>query len=190
MINTHGSIAHVVDQFEATDLGAPFKVILNKCVKVVSDKATGEVLSYTIPDPDGLLRMVVLSRIMHPRKLFGADIKFLRKAVGLMQKEVAKGIDVTPEHLSKCEAGKLALSGGGDKLLRLLFFKTAIKHHKIESSKAKKKIENLLDKIFDDQPICAHDVDDEIVLRFSRGIAKPRADNDDDEPEYRLMDAI
>jgi len=185
MTKTHGSTAHVVDQFEAKDLGAPFKVFLHDCVKVVTDDDTGETLSYTIPDPDGLLRMVVLSRILERRRLSGPEMKFLRKAVGVMQKDVAKSIELTVEHLSKCEAGKLSMSANSEKLLRIYLLKTAIKHHKIKDSEAKAKIEGFLDRVFDDAPIGVHDPDDELVFRFSR-TPIVRASNDDDEPEYQL----
>lgn len=187
MTQTHGSVPHVVEQFEAKDLGAPFKVFLHDCVKVVTDDDTGEIVSYTIPDPDGLLRMVVLNRILHRRKLSGPEMKFLRKALGLMQKDVAKSIDLSVEHLSKCENGKLPLRTNSEKLLRVFLLKTAIKHHKIKDSEAKTKIEGFLDSLFDDAPISVHDVDNELEFRFCRALANVRADNDDDdEPEYKL----
>jgi DNA-binding transcriptional regulator YiaG len=190
MINQHREQSpHVVDQFEATDMGAPFKIILKDCVKVVTDDKTGEILKYTIPDPDGLLRMVVLNRILHPRKLFGADIKFLRKAVGVMQKDMAKSIGLSAEHMCKCENGSLPIASASEKLLRIFLFKTAIKHHKINDSKVRAKIENFLDEIFDQvEPVSAHDVEDELVFRFYRSPRERHADNDDDEPEYLLED--
>jgi Predicted transcriptional regulator len=185
MTKTHGSCPHVVDQFEAEELGAPFKVFLHDCVKVVTDDESGEILSYTIPDPDGLLRIVVLSRILNRRKLAGPELKFLRKAVGLKQKDVAKSVDLSVEHLSKCESGKLVLSGNSEILLRVFLLKTAIKHHKIKDSEAKAKIEGFLDTLFDEPLIGVHDAEDELVFRFCRG-PNVRADNDDEEPEYQL----
>lgn len=182
---THGTYAHVVDQFEVTDLGAPFKVLLLNCVKVVTDDI-GEFVSYTIPDPDGLLRTVVLSRILHRRKLSGQEIKFLRKALGLKQKEVAKGMDLSVEHVSKCETGKLTLPASSETLLRLFLLKTAIKHHKIKDSEAKAKLEGFLDQLFDEPPVSVFDASDELTFCFHRAISKARPDNDDDEPEYQL----
>lgn len=192
MINQHREEqeSRVVDQFEATDLGAPFKVILKGCVKVVSNVQTGEMLSYTIPDPDGLLRTVVLARILHPRKLFAADIKFLRKAVGVMQKDLARSLGLSAEHLCKCESGALPLSVGSEKLLRLFLFKTVIKHHKIKDSEAKQQIEEALDKLFDLlTPVSVFDVEDEIVFTFYRTERKPCAANDGEDEGYKLEDA-
>ena len=48
MITQHGGSegkTYVVDQFEAKDLGAPFKVILHKAVRVTHNPA-GELMSY------------------------------------------------------------------------------------------------------------------------------------------------
>lgn len=185
MVNQHGiESARVVDQFEATDLGAPFKVVLHDSVKVVSDANTGEIVSYTIPDPDGLFRAIALVRILHARKLSGPDIKFLRKAVGLKQKELAKAIELSPEHLSKCEAGFLPVGPGSEKLLRIFLFKTVIKHHKIKDCEEKWKLDEALDKLFDHiKPVPAHDATEELVLRFSRRSSLRGANDDDNQDE-------
>ena len=100
-----GPITHVVDQFDAEDFGAPFKILLKDSVSVTTD-ADGNMLSYTIPDPEGLMRVIVLTRILNRRKLSGKDIKFLRKAVCVMQKDLAVAIEILPETLSRYEAEK------------------------------------------------------------------------------------
>lgn len=165
----------VVERFEATDLGAPFKVVLLDCVRVKTDE-NGEIESYNIPDPDGLLRTVVLARILHPRKLCGADVKFLRTAVSVKQKDLAKGISVSQEHLSRCESDKLPLSPGSEKLLRLFLFKTAIKHHSFPEGEVKQKLESALDQLFEVlEPIAAYDIEHQLEFCLSRS---PHADND------------
>jgi DNA-binding transcriptional regulator YiaG len=175
MINQHGNFgARVVDQFEATDLGAPFKVVLKDSVKVVSDSETGELISYTIPDPDGLLRVVTLARVLHSRKLSGADIRFLRKAIGVKQKDLAKAIEISPEHLSKVEAGSLPLGPGSEKLLRIFLAKTA---HQIEDCGNKRELETALDRVFNGlTPVAVHDPATELELSFF--YQDIRADND------------
>jgi DNA-binding transcriptional regulator YiaG len=192
MINQHreSTVAHVVDQFEATDIGAPFKVFLKNCVKVVSDEQSGEIISYTIPDPDGLVRAVALARILHDRKLFGEDIKFLRKAAGVMQKDLAKAISVSPEHLCKCEAGKIPLSVTSEKLLRVFLLKRVIKHHKMSDKDEKAKFDQLFDKLFEElEPVCVFDVNDELAFQFHRSEKlNGAANSNDDEPEYLLDD--
>jgi DNA-binding transcriptional regulator YiaG len=174
MINQHGTSTRVVDQFEATDLGAPFQVILKSSVKVASDAKTGELISYTIPDPDGLLRVVAFTRVLNSRKLSGADIRFLRKAVGVKQKDLASAIEVKPEHLSKVESGALPLGPGSEKLLRIFVAKTA---HKIEECGNRRELETALDRVFDGlTAVAVHDPDAELVFSFSYRHAA--ADND------------
>jgi DNA-binding transcriptional regulator YiaG len=139
-------------------------------------------MSYNIPDPDGLLRMVVMARILHSRKLFGPDIKFLRKAVGVKQKDLAPKIEMSPEHLSRCETGDLPIGPGSEKLLRLFLFKTVIKHHKFKECEAKTKLEEALDKLFDIiTPVAAHGIEDELVFYFSRRTKSP-SDAGNDNP--------
>ena len=193
MINQHreGDVAHVVDQFEATDIGAPFKVILRECVKVATDSQSGEIISYTIPDPDGLVRTVAIARIFHSRKLSGKEIKFLRKAGGVKQKDLAKAISVTPEHLCKCEGDALPLSPAIENLLRIFLLKSIVNLHKMKDEDIKNKLSQLIDKLFDQlESVCVFDPKDELIFQFSRATSSIGAanSNDDEEPEYRLDD--
>lgn len=159
----------VVEKFEAKDLGAPFKVVLNDAVRVSFDKTTGEAVSYSIPDLDGLLGTIVITRILHARKLSGADIKFVRKALGVKQKDLAGKLELSVEHLSRCETGTLPMSPGSEKLLRIFALKTALKIDKLKACEEKTKLEDALDSVFDGmKPAAAYDVKDELVFHFYR----------------------
>lgn len=158
----------VVEQFEATDLGAPFKVILIDAVRVTYDKATGEAVRYAIPNLDGLVGTIVLSRILHPRKLFSADVKFLRKALGIKQTELAEKLVLEPETLSRIESGAQPLGPSSEKLLRIFALKSVFKIDKFKASEAKTKLEDSIDKVFDLlKPTAVFDVKDELVFYFS-----------------------
>jgi len=180
----HGGMAgstYVVDQFEATDLGAPFKVILHRSVRVTYSQDSGELISYSIPDLEGLIRTIVISRVLEPRKLSGADIRFIRKAIGVKQKDMAQRIETSHEHLSRCEAGALVMSPTTEKLLRIFALKTAIKLHKLKSCEAKTKLEDALDKLFDSiKPVAAHDASSELELHFHRSRPSPNLDGGED----------
>lgn len=170
----------VVEEFEAKDLGAPFKVFLDNSVKVVTDEKTGEVLSYTIPDLPGLIQIVVMTRLLHPRKLTGADIKFVRKAIGFKQKDLASKIELTVEHLSRCETDTHPISPASEKLFRIFSFKSALKIHKIKTCKEKTDLENALDKLFDGlKPQPVYDFNEELVLRFHRSRVTESDGNND-----------
>ncbi len=108
----------VLPEYVADHLGAPFEIVLCKSVKQTEDK-NGNVIKTTIPNPRGLLRQVAISRLIHPRKLSGKDIKFVRKALSIKAKELADMISVGPEHFSRCETDKAVLSPGIEKFLRL-----------------------------------------------------------------------
>lgn len=162
----------VAEQFEAKDLGAPFKVILHHAVTVKKDEKTGAVLSYKIPDLEGLIRVVVMSRVLHPRKLTGPDLKFVRKGIEMKQKDLASKIEISVEHLSRCETGALPMSPSSEKLFRIFALRTAAKLHKMKACEAKTKLEDALDELFDGfKPVSVFDVDDVLELHFSRGKA-------------------
>lgn len=174
----------VVEAFEAKDLGAPFKVILDNSVTATIDGDTGEIVNYTIPDLPGLLQAVVMTRLLHAQKLSGPELKFIRKAIGVKQKDLANKIELTVEHLSRCETGTYPVSPASEKLFRIFAFKSALKLHTIKACKEKSEIEDALDRLFDGvKTIAAHDADHELVLHFRRTKLSDTmgADNDSDD---------
>lgn len=105
--------------YEATGLGAPFKVILEHAVKVDACEVCGAVQGTYIPDMPGLFHAVVFARALEPRKLTGAEIRFMRKAMGWKAKDLARHLSVTPEYLSRCESGAGTMSATTEKLFRI-----------------------------------------------------------------------
>ncbi len=93
--------AYIEPRYEVDTLGAPFKVVVLDCVSKKTDQETGKVLT-TIPDLVGLIKAVVRSRVTHPRKLNGQELKFIRNALGIKANVVAAFFDMSPEHLSRC----------------------------------------------------------------------------------------
>lgn len=184
----HGSgrsNTRVVEEFNADMLGAPFKVVLRNSVEVSYDKS-GEVTDYHIPDMDGLLRALVLERVVHERKLSGPDIRFMRKALSIQAKDLAQKIAVSAEHLSRCENKALPISPASEKLLRLFLFKTAIKLACFKSDEKKQKLEQALDDVFElIDPIPVHDAEDELVITLKRKVKSIRAANDEDQCQAR-----
>ncbi|WP_282608963.1 DNA-binding transcriptional regulator [Pelagibius sp. Alg239-R121] len=167
-LNRKEAVEHVADVFEATALGAPFKVLLHKSVTVSFDPISNEVVSYKIPDIPQLLGTVLLTRLLHSRKLSGPEVKFARKVIGLKQSELARKTEVSPEHLSRCENGATPLSPQGEKLLRVFALKEVLKLPDMPKSDDKAKLEDALDSIFDDMSISsAHAAGDEIELHFT-----------------------
>lgn len=170
----------IAEKFLASDLGAPFRVYLHNSVTITTNEETGEVLSYKIPDLEGLIQAVVIKRVLDPRKLRGAELKFVRKSIGLKQKELAARIDMTPEHLSRCEADALVMSPSTEKLFRVFALKSAIKLNKEKASDAKTELEDAVDRIFDGmKPVSAFDVEHELEMHFSRVPVSGDVDSND-----------
>ena len=111
----------VVPSYDYDTLGAPFSVTLKNSVVVRVDPVTGDEL-VKIPDPMGLLRTVVRTRVLDPRKLSGNELKFVRHAIDAPANKIANFLDCTPEHLSRCEAGERVMSASAEKHLRLFAF--------------------------------------------------------------------
>lgn len=177
----HGNVeTRVIDAFHAVDLGAPFQVVLMDCVTGEFDAETGEMLSYTIPDFEGLVRHVVMARLVHDRKLSGAELQFLRKAVGVAQVELARVLDCKPEHLSRVEKGKHPLTTMPEQWARMFLFERAAKLHNMEESDFKTRMMDLLNKMFAGlKPVAAFDAA-ELIFSFHRvDEEKSLAANDD-----------
>src|SRR4051812_18881030 len=85
--------ARVVQQYEVDTLGAPFKVTLWDCVSLSIDAKTGGEKVH-IPDLVGLIKSVVRARVSHPRKLNGAELKFVRNALGVRANLLAEFLDM------------------------------------------------------------------------------------------------
>jgi hypothetical protein len=111
----------VVSAYQVDTIGAPFRVTLKDSVEFRKDPVTGKDLVH-IPDLVGMVQTVARLRAMHPRKLSGLDIVFLRKALGLKAKSLASYLDVSAEHFSRCEAGTKVFSSATERVLRLFVF--------------------------------------------------------------------
>jgi DNA-binding transcriptional regulator YiaG len=110
--------AETQDVYKDDLLGIPVIIlhaaVQEKCV------ACGAVLATVIPDLDGLIAAVAVTRAMEPAKLTGVEIRFLRKAIGLTGKALAEALEVKPETLSRWENGKDVMGPTSEKLLRMV----------------------------------------------------------------------
>ncbi|CAA9289971.1 MAG: hypothetical protein AVDCRST_MAG93-3817, partial [uncultured Chloroflexia bacterium] len=109
----------IVPAYEAHGLGAPFRVVLEHAVKAQVCTGCGETLNTFVPDMRGLFHAVVFARALEPRKMSGAELRFMRKAMGWKAKAIAKHLGLSAEYLSRCEAGCKVMSEGTEKLFRL-----------------------------------------------------------------------
>lgn len=187
----------ILPEFTVDDLGTAFKIVLVNSVKVRRSNDGPEAY---IPDHQGLIKRIAITRSAHPRKLQGGDIRFLRKSLGLRAKDLAAKLDISPEHLSRCEACDKTLSPNSEKVLRslVIFEAVYVLRKAIEDSDCAKdglmeKMSKLLDdleQIISGMKISSlHPADEELVLYFSRvsPLTKPSA-NDSDDKKLEWLD--
>jgi len=116
-VHAHGSVQRaVVEAYEEKLMGIP--LILFNAIEQEKCEGCGDVLKTTIPDFEGLVSAVAVTRIKHALKLDGTEIKFLRKALGVTAKKLAGDLEVTPETFSRWENGKDPIGPTSEKLLR------------------------------------------------------------------------
>lgn len=109
----------VLAEFDASGLlGTPFPVFIHDAVKEKTCSDCGTVLGHVVPMPDKLIAVVAVLRAINPIKLNGAEIRFLRKSVGLKAKEMAARIEISAEQFSRFENGRKPISEIYEKLLR------------------------------------------------------------------------
>lgn len=97
-------------------MGIP--VLLLDSVEIEIDDEGEELTS--IPNEKGLEASVAIARVLHPRKLAGAEIKFLRKAMGMTGREFAATMEIDPATASRWENDGQVLGGASEKMLRHL----------------------------------------------------------------------
>jgi DNA-binding transcriptional regulator YiaG len=157
----------VLAEYDATHvLKSPFKVILTNSVYKVFNKER-DLVETVIPEPKQLLKAVALARVLHPHKLNGANIKFLRSAIGEKSKDLAGHIGVSPEHLSRCENGLHPLSPQSERLVRVYVFVLTLPFTPKKNESASQAVERINDVFGGLYVQPAHSIDDELVLSFS-----------------------
>lgn len=73
-----------------------------------------------IPAIDGLHRLIARTLILKHERLTGAEIRFLRKHLGLTGVAMAARMGVTPETVSRWENAAVTMDAPAEKLLRLM----------------------------------------------------------------------
>ncbi len=71
-----------------------------------------------IPDIQGLARAAAIVRALNPLRLEGKEVRFIRRALNMTQKEFADTLEMSQEHLSRWENDHKGVGGLSEKLLR------------------------------------------------------------------------
>ena len=108
--------SEILPVHEENLMGIP--VVLKDAAVVETDAAGDETV--TIPDMDALVAAIAVYRCLEPGKLAGAEIRFMRKALGLTQAEFAETLEIDPATVSRWENDGQVLGGFAEKCLRHL----------------------------------------------------------------------
>jgi len=108
-----------IDRYEDTSLGLPYPVVLFDSAEEEIDDATGERIGISVPHVEGLVAAIAVARALCPIQLEGAEVKFVRRAIGLSGKDFAEGLGLDPATLSRWENGKQEVGAWADKQVRM-----------------------------------------------------------------------
>ncbi len=111
-----GLMERTVKPEHVEDLGGLVVKVLNAVVvqrcSSCSDEMTG------IPDMQGLARAAAMARALNPARLLGKEVRFIRRALDMTQKEFAEKMELSHEHVSRWENDHRGVGGMGEKLVR------------------------------------------------------------------------
>jgi DNA-binding transcriptional regulator YiaG len=112
--------AKLVPFYDASELLGMAGVYLKDAVREARCANCGRVKSIEIPNLEGLIAAVAVSRALHPLKLRGKEIRYLREALEMTAQEMSeKVVKVSPFQISKWENDKEAIGPQSETLLRL-----------------------------------------------------------------------
>ena len=108
----------VLPRYEEKGLGLPYPVVLINAAEEHVD-AAGNVLGVSVPDLEGLAAAVAVARAFLPVELTGAEVRFMRKVIGMSAKDFAEALKLDPASLSRWENNKQTLGGWAESQVRL-----------------------------------------------------------------------
>lgn len=112
----HDMESTVMPQYETDELGIPVTIYNAATHKVCKHCGLD---SHSIHYPERLTAATAVYRCKLSEKLFGKEIRFLRKAMGWSAALFAEKFGVAPETVSRWENDKLPMSPANEKLMRL-----------------------------------------------------------------------
>lgn len=98
------------------DLGGLLVKVLNAVVVQRCSNCSEEMTG--IPDLPGLARAAAMARALNPARFTGKEVKFLRRALDMSQKQFAETMELSPEYVSRWENDHNGIGGAAEKLVR------------------------------------------------------------------------
>jgi DNA-binding transcriptional regulator YiaG len=98
------------------DLGGVVVKVLNAVVVHRCASCSDEMTA--IPDIHGLVRGAATARALNPTRLSGKEVRFMRRALDMTQRDFAAAMDLSHEHVSRWENDHKGVGGASEKLVR------------------------------------------------------------------------
>lgn len=112
-------MTHVLDRYEEKLMGLPYPVVLLNAAEEITHPKTGTVLGVAVPDAEELAAAVALALCFMPTRLSGAEVRFIRRVMGMAGQELAAAVEMDPATLSRWEHDKQTVGGWADKAIRM-----------------------------------------------------------------------
>ena len=112
-------MTHVLDRYEEKLMGLPYPIVLLNAAEEITHPKTGKVLGVAVPDAEELAAAVALALCFMPTRLTGAEVRFIRRVMGMTGQELAAAVEMDPATLSRWEHGKQEVGGWADKAVRM-----------------------------------------------------------------------
>lgn len=112
-----GELRIARENYQYTECGLPSVTLCDVEVRRCGACGAHEV---AIPNIEGLHRAIALHLIQKPRKFTGAEIRFLRKSMGLCGADFAERIGASPSTVSRWEHDHDEIGPTYDRLLRMM----------------------------------------------------------------------
>ena len=112
-------MAHVLHRYEEKLMGLPYPVILLDAAEEITHPKTDKVLGVAVPDAEELAAAVAFALCFMPTRLSGAEVRFIRRVMGMTGQELAAAVGMGPATLSRGEHGKQTVGGWADKAVRM-----------------------------------------------------------------------
>ncbi len=113
-----GFLKEVILPEHVEDIGGVTVRIMNTVRAIRCSECCSDVQTH-IPNVRGLVEVVAMSRAMLPIELAAGDLKLMRRAVGMKQKEFADAMSVAPETVSRWESGARGMGDHSEKSIRM-----------------------------------------------------------------------
>nr|WP_294557275.1 hypothetical protein [uncultured Rhodopila sp.] len=109
-----------LEYYEEKGIGLPYPVILLNIVQELIDDR-GERIGTRIPNLQGLSATVAIARCLHPLKLRGAEVRFIRRVLDVNQMDFSAQLELgSVESISRWENDVRPVGDSVDKLLRFV----------------------------------------------------------------------